>query len=276
MDGRRIQACAAATRTATVEQRHHRFKEAIEQALLLRGSRDFDSRPKPTRSLPGAGCSSTLNCGAPHVRLQVEREAAVAPCQPRRLEAWTSEVDVAGEPKQQSRSGSRGIRYSVDSRLIRRAMSRSASHADALQVWYAAAARRDGASRLRGGSGKHQIPLPARHRLAGTEAGGLRALPLSRRAVSRPRSSGWPTTALRQTHDGRRGRARTYLRDFAPGRSTAERGQRWTWSSVGLPCSGAATVPTSRRRRSPPRPRCVGNTTAGRRDISTTVALDRL
>ncbi len=29
-----------------VEQRHHRFKEALEQALLLRGSRDFESRAR--------------------------------------------------------------------------------------------------------------------------------------------------------------------------------------------------------------------------------------
>src|SRR5262249_39778386 len=29
-----------------VEQRHHRFKTALDQALLLRGSRDFDSRDR--------------------------------------------------------------------------------------------------------------------------------------------------------------------------------------------------------------------------------------
>ena len=27
-----------------IEQRHHRFKNAVEQALMLRGSRDFASR----------------------------------------------------------------------------------------------------------------------------------------------------------------------------------------------------------------------------------------
>jgi len=33
-----------ANENGDVEQRHHRFKEAVDQALMLRGSRDFDSR----------------------------------------------------------------------------------------------------------------------------------------------------------------------------------------------------------------------------------------
>ena len=33
----------ATNENGDVEQRHHRFKRAVEQALLLRGSRDFGS-----------------------------------------------------------------------------------------------------------------------------------------------------------------------------------------------------------------------------------------
>lgn len=41
--GRMIQA-AKANENGDIEQRHHRFKRAVDQALMLRGSRDFDSR----------------------------------------------------------------------------------------------------------------------------------------------------------------------------------------------------------------------------------------
>jgi len=43
LQGRAIQA-GCAHENGDVEQRHHRFKRALEQALLLRGSRDFASR----------------------------------------------------------------------------------------------------------------------------------------------------------------------------------------------------------------------------------------
>ena len=43
LKGRAIQA-GKANENGDVEQRHHRFKRALEQALLLRGSRDFASR----------------------------------------------------------------------------------------------------------------------------------------------------------------------------------------------------------------------------------------
>lgn len=43
LEGRMIQA-AKANENGDVEQRHHRFKRAVEQALLLRGSREFESR----------------------------------------------------------------------------------------------------------------------------------------------------------------------------------------------------------------------------------------
>jgi len=43
LQGQAIQA-GAANENGDIEQRHHRFKKAVEQALLLRGSRDFDTR----------------------------------------------------------------------------------------------------------------------------------------------------------------------------------------------------------------------------------------
>jgi len=43
LDGRKTQA-ASPNENGDIEQRHHRFKKALEQSLLLRGSRDFKSR----------------------------------------------------------------------------------------------------------------------------------------------------------------------------------------------------------------------------------------
>ena len=43
LTGQRIQA-AEANENGDVEQRHYRFKVAVEQALMLRGSQDFESR----------------------------------------------------------------------------------------------------------------------------------------------------------------------------------------------------------------------------------------
>jgi hypothetical protein len=43
LEGKMIQA-AKANENGDVEQRHHRFKRAVDQALMLRGSRDFASR----------------------------------------------------------------------------------------------------------------------------------------------------------------------------------------------------------------------------------------
>jgi hypothetical protein len=43
INGRKIQA-GKANENGDIEQRHNRFKRAVEQALLLRGSRDFESR----------------------------------------------------------------------------------------------------------------------------------------------------------------------------------------------------------------------------------------
>jgi hypothetical protein len=43
-----------------IEQRHRRFKEAVEQALLVRSSRDFSSREEYTRFLHFASRNSSM------------------------------------------------------------------------------------------------------------------------------------------------------------------------------------------------------------------------
>ena len=43
VEGRRIQV-SKPNENGDVEQRHYRLKEAVDQTLMLRGSRDFESR----------------------------------------------------------------------------------------------------------------------------------------------------------------------------------------------------------------------------------------
>ncbi len=63
LEGQKIQA-GKANENGDVEQRHHRFKQAVDQALLLRGSRDFGSDAR-VRDVPArAGGSSATPGGA--------------------------------------------------------------------------------------------------------------------------------------------------------------------------------------------------------------------
>ena len=55
MEGRKIQA-GQAHENDDIEQRHHRFQRATEQALLLRGSRDFASREDYPAFFTLTGC----------------------------------------------------------------------------------------------------------------------------------------------------------------------------------------------------------------------------
>lgn len=94
-----------------VEQRHFRFKKALEQALLLRGSRDFAGRDDYERFL--RGLFKQLNAGRQE-RLAEERTALGA--------LPSTRLDTAKRLRVKVTSGST-IRvyhntYSVDSRLI--------------------------------------------------------------------------------------------------------------------------------------------------------------
>lgn len=185
MEGRRIQA-AQPHENGDVEQRHHRIKEALDQALLLRGSRDFVSRAAYETFL--GQTFETLNAGR-RTRLAAER-AQLRPLPPRRLEAW-KRVDVRVTGGSLIRVA--GNRYSVDSRLIGEQVQVRV-YADELQVWYAQR-HVETLPRLRG-AGKHRIAY--RHIIDG----------LVRKPGAfehyRYRDELFPTTQFRLTYDALR------------------------------------------------------------------------
>ena len=145
MDGRRIQA-SQPHENGDIEQRHHRIKEAVDQALLLRGSRDFATRPTYEAFLEQM--FETLNAGR-RTRLQVELPHLRRLPQGRQ-DAW-KRVDVRVTGGSLIRVA--GNRYSVDSRLIGERVQVRVC-ADELQVWYAQR-HVETVPRLRG-SGKHR------------------------------------------------------------------------------------------------------------------------
>lgn len=153
MAGRRIQA-SQPPENGDIEQRHHRLKEAIDQALLLRGRRDFASRAAYAAFL--VQMFDTLNAGR-RTRLQAELPQ-LRSLPPRRLEAW-KRVDVRVTGGSLIRVA--GNRYSADSRLIGERVQVRV-HADELQVWYAQR-HVETVPRLRG-AGKHRIQY--RHLIA--------------------------------------------------------------------------------------------------------------
>jgi hypothetical protein len=145
LHGQAIQA-AQAHENGDAEQSHHQFKRALEQALLLRGGRDFDSRSAYEaflRQLLGQ-----LNAGRQQ-RL-AEELPLLRPLPARRLESCKRRrvrVD----------SGStihvEGNTYSVASRLIG-ARVEARVYAERVEVWYAQRCV-EALPRLRG-RGKHR------------------------------------------------------------------------------------------------------------------------
>lgn len=130
-----------------VEQRHHRFKRAVDQALMLRGSRDFETREEYERFL--RKLFSQLNADR---RERFEEELKVLRRLPaRRLEGFTRE-DVRVGPSSTIRV--KKNTYSVNSRL-KGEMVEARIHMDHIEVWYAQRMV-ERFPRLRG-SGKHRI-----------------------------------------------------------------------------------------------------------------------
>jgi hypothetical protein len=130
-----------------VEQRHHRFKVAVDQALMLRGSRDFEDRHAYNIFLEKL--FAQLNAGR-QVRLAQELKRLRRLPQ-RRLESYkTVDVNVS----QGSTIRVNHNVYSVDSRLIGEKV-RVRLYAEEVQVWYAQR-QVDTFARLRG-VGKHRI-----------------------------------------------------------------------------------------------------------------------
>ncbi len=130
-----------------VEQRHHRFKRAVDQALMLRGSRDFASREDYETFL--GKLFVQLNAGRQE-RLQNEVKTL---CElPRaRLDGFKKLACRVGQGS--TISVGRNI-YSVSSRLIGEQVE-VRLYADHLEVWYAQK-KLDTLVRLRGRS-QHRV-----------------------------------------------------------------------------------------------------------------------
>jgi hypothetical protein len=111
-----------------IEQRHYRFKKALDQALMLRGSRDFDSREEYEEFL--TRLFSQLNAGR---QKRLQEEMAQLKSLPRyRLDDCQKEVVRVGPA-----STIRVLHntYSVNSRL-RGEMVEVRAYVQYLQVWY--------------------------------------------------------------------------------------------------------------------------------------------
>lgn len=144
--GRRIQA-GKANENGDVEQSHYRFKQAVDQALMLRGSRDFGERPEYAKFL--AGILGQRNAGR---RERFEEELRVLRRLPvRRLDA-SQRVVVRVGPGSTMRV--RKNVYSVPSRLIGEQVQVRVK-AEELEVWYGQR-KVETFPRLRGGR-KHRI-----------------------------------------------------------------------------------------------------------------------
>jgi hypothetical protein len=146
MDGQKIQA-GKANENGDVEQRHHRLKRAIDQALMLRGGRDFASLADYKQFV--RLLLAQLNAGR-RERVKVEMQYLRA-LPDRRLES-SKRVKVRVD------SGSviyvdRNV-YSVHSRLIGEQVEARLS-AETVEVWYAGQ-KVEQLPRLRG-RGKHRV-----------------------------------------------------------------------------------------------------------------------
>lgn len=146
LEPQKIQA-GRANENGDVEQRHHRLKRAVEQALLLRNSRDFASIDEYKEFLRSLVLQ--LNGGrGERVRVEMQYLQALPPARLDSAKRETVRVD----------SGSliyvdRNV-YSVNSRLIGERVEARLS-ADTVEVWYGGK-RVEQMPRLRGRS-KHRI-----------------------------------------------------------------------------------------------------------------------
>jgi hypothetical protein len=130
-----------------VEQRHYRFKKAVEQVLLLRGSRDFADRWQ----YDGFLCKlfDQLNSGREGRLLEEQQYLGRLP--ERRIDSFKK---IATKVGPSSTINILHNTYSVDSRLIGEAIQVRV-HMDHLEIWYGQK-KIDSFARLRG-EGKHAI-----------------------------------------------------------------------------------------------------------------------
>jgi len=146
LEGQRIQA-GKANENGDVEQRHHRLKRALDQALMLRGSRDFLTRDAYEGFLREV--LTQLNAGR---RDRLTEELKVLRSLPERKLSSVRRVAVRVRPS----STIRVLKnvYSVHSRLIAEKVDARVG-AEQVEVWYAGRCV-DRFPRLRG-ENKHRI-----------------------------------------------------------------------------------------------------------------------
>ena len=145
LEGERIQA-GQPQENGDVEQRHHRLRQALDQALMLRGSRDFASREEYADFL--SRLFDQLNAG--RKKRLAEELAQLRPLPPRRLGAMKRQEMRVGP------SSTLRIQhnvYSVHSRLIGEKVE-VRIFADRLEIWYAQR-KVESLPRLRGEGGRH-------------------------------------------------------------------------------------------------------------------------
>jgi len=146
LGGQKIQA-GRANENGDVEQRHYRFKQAVAQVLMMRGSRDFASVHAYEEFL--RKLFARLNAGR-RVRL-AEEMRVLRPLPERRLDT-TRRIEVRVSPGsliQVHRNS-----YSVHSRLIGELVE-ARLKADTVEVWYGER-KMEELPRLRG-RGKHRV-----------------------------------------------------------------------------------------------------------------------
>jgi ribosomal protein S21 len=130
-----------------IEQAHHRFKKAVEQELILRGSRDFPSREAYETFL-----GEIVERRNGRRRQKLHEELAIMRRLPeRRTEDWSL---WRGKVSAFSTVNVKHNIYSVDSRLIGERIDVRV-YAEALEVWYGGQFI-ERIPRLRG-SGRHHI-----------------------------------------------------------------------------------------------------------------------
>jgi hypothetical protein len=146
LKGQKIQS-GKGNENGDVEQRHHRFKRALEQSLLLRDSRDFSSRQEYESFL--RELLRQLNAGRRQRFLEELKVLRALPL--KRVNDYTV-LHVRVGPSSTIRVAKNV--YSVHSRLIGERVS-VRLYANSLEIWYA---QKQGETipRLRG-SGKHRI-----------------------------------------------------------------------------------------------------------------------
>jgi hypothetical protein len=165
------------------EQSHHRFKKAVDQALMLRGSRDFSSIAEYARFLKDL--FAQRNAG--HRQRLAEELAVMRELPARRMESARRErvkVDSGSLIHVERNS------YSVNSRLIGENVE-ARVYLDHIEVWHGQK-KLEELPRLRGRS-KHRIEYRHIIEWLVRKPGPLRIIAI-KRICSQPADSGWRMT----------------------------------------------------------------------------------